>query len=334
MHYWGMNDYKHNQLEENRRSILNILKMLHESQVEQIHKLLLIRSKQEAENLYEMGKINKSEKREYIKENTVSKRTVHRHLEILVEQGLVEHVGYKYCLANKIKDDVRYWSKNFGSYLLNKLTWCYSPMILKFEENIDELIKIFGIYMLYSFIVAAHPSPDYADRKMSKIDMMNNDRLVETWIKEMFEPEIIFGDFIAIMSSLPEDDIVQKILDKWIECDPNPENSDDIIVTDNRGKRISIPRQGNSIRPKIASDICFERWISFIEERGKPSFYDIEKKPFYHLDKEIIDKIMQVLQKKYSPYHEHVMRMIKDYDTNMSEEFKQNKRLYHELDSE
>jgi DNA-binding transcriptional ArsR family regulator len=314
-----MNDYKHNQLEKNRRDILNILKVLHEARVEEIHKSLLKISEDEAQKRYEMRSIDRDGKKEFVKENTMSKRTIHRHLEILVEQGLVEHVGYKYRLADKVKDDIRYWSGMFGDLILDEIFRHYFPQTHLFEQNVDEIIKIFGVYMVYCFIQAAHPSPTFFNRKMSKTDMMNSDKVALSWIQEVFQPQRMLGDFIAIMSNLHEDVVVQKLMDKLKESDTNSRRSDKIKVKDSYGKIFSVPGRDNSIIPKTANDICMESWF----ERAKPSSYDIVKKPEFQINQAIIDKLMDVLERKYSKYHEPVMQALKYYYADLTEKHKE-----------
>ena len=142
---YEINEFKENQSKENRRDILNILKVLHEAQVEQIYGQLLKKTKERADTLYENGEIDKSEKEEFIKENIISKRTIHRHLDCLVEQKLVEHIGYKYRLTDRVKNDIRYWSSKFGDLILDKILRNYFPHTQLFEQNNKNIWSIYGI---------------------------------------------------------------------------------------------------------------------------------------------------------------------------------------------
>jgi DNA-binding transcriptional ArsR family regulator len=281
-----INEFKESQSNENRRDILNILKGLGEAQAEQIHEQLLKKAKERADKLYENGELDLSKKKKFINENTISKRTIHRHLDYLTEQKLVEHIGYKYRLTDRVKNDIRYWSGKFGDLILDKMLRNYFPQTQLFEQNVDEIIKIFGVYMIYCFIQAAQQGPAFINRKMSKIDMMNSDKVALSWIQEVFKPQRMLGDFITIMSNLPADE-----------------------------KMLSVPRLGNSTIPESANDICMKGWF----ERAKPSSYDIIKKPWFQMDPSIIDKIIDVLERKYSRYHEPIMQVLKYYYTDLIE---------------
>lgn len=76
-HYYGLNNFKKGQLDSNRKAIFDTLKILDAAQVEQIYDYLRKENEKQAQTLYENGKINKSEKEEFIKEKTLSKRTIH-----------------------------------------------------------------------------------------------------------------------------------------------------------------------------------------------------------------------------------------------------------------
>jgi DNA-binding transcriptional ArsR family regulator/chemotaxis protein CheY-P-specific phosphatase CheC len=294
-----INEFKDSQSKENRRDILNILKVLGEAQVEQIREQLLKRAKERVDTLYENGEIDLSKKKKLIKENTISKRTIHRHLDSLAEQKLVEHIGYKYRLTDRVKNDIRYWSSKFGDLILDKMLRNYFPQTQLFEQNVDEIIKIFGVYMVYCFIQAAQPGSTFVNRKMSKTDIMNSDKVVLSWIQEVVKPQRMLGDFITIMSNLLEDE-----------------------------KIISVPKRGNPIIPKTANDICMISWF----ERAKPSSYDTVKKPLFQMDQAIIDKIMDVLERKYSRYHEPIMQVLKYYYADLIEKHTKKKDVISELD--
>src|SRR5438874_11946469 len=95
-HYWALTNFKQSQLDDNREAVLNALTLLGEAQIEEIYTHLHKINEKKARTLYENGKISGSEKRELIKEKTMSKRTIHRHLDRLRKLGLVEHIGYKH----------------------------------------------------------------------------------------------------------------------------------------------------------------------------------------------------------------------------------------------
>src|SRR5215469_10861033 len=117
-HYFGLNNFKQSQLEDNRKAILDAIAVLGAAQVDQIYDYLLKMNQRDAQRLYEYGNTTGNQKKEFIKEHTMHKRTIHRHLDNLVKSGLVERISHKYMLADKIKKDVIYWARDFGDSLL------------------------------------------------------------------------------------------------------------------------------------------------------------------------------------------------------------------------
>jgi hypothetical protein len=310
-HYWGLNNFKQSQLDNNRKDILYALKVLGEAQVEQLYTFLRKRNQDESQIRYENGKITGNEKKQFIKEKTMSKRTIHRSLDDFTRKGLVKHVGYKYHLVDKVKNDMRYWFREFGDSLLYRLMHSYFPYMFKFEENIDELIKLFGTYMVYCLVEASRPPTGDSNKKLSKTDMLNRDKLVASWINDVFNPRRILEYFVAIMNNLSEDDINQKIPNETSINDNHEHISTKKICQ--RGTRVDGNRMNFS--NKNAYDILSERWMTFLLTSEELSFYDIAKKPYYELNVGMINKIMQVLEKKYNIYYKDIILMTKNMDS-------------------
>jgi DNA-binding transcriptional ArsR family regulator len=290
-HYWGLNNYKHSQLEDTRKAIFDTLSILGEAQVDEIYDHLLKINEQEARSLYESGMINGGQKKKFTRENTMSKRTIHRHLDVLLESGLVEKINHKYHLANKTKKDIIYWSRDFGDSFLYRLMRSYYPHKFKFEQNIEEMIEIFGIYVVSCLVEASRP-PVHKDGKMSTSQILNRDRLVFSWINRVFNPQKMLEYFIAIMDNLVEDNV----------------------------NAVPINGKRSNSHQENASDMRYKRWMTFLlDKRFQPtsenlSFSDTADKPYYGLDLRTINKVMYVLEKKYTTYHLLLAEMTKNYD--------------------
>ncbi len=280
-HYFGLNNFKQSQSEDNRKAILDALAALGQAQVDQIYDHLLKINQQDAQTLYEYGTITGNQKKEFIKEHTMHKRTIHRHLNNLTKSGLVELISHKYLLADKVKKDVAYWARDFGDTLLYKLMRSYSPHKFRFEENIEELMKIFGFYALCCLVQAARPPIGNNDGKISETDIMNRDRLIVTWIKQVFNPQRMLDYLLAIMSNLDEDN------------------------------NASADENKHNFRLENASDMRSERWMWFLLTSKD---YDKATKPYYELDIGTINKIMQILEKKYKSYYKPLAEVTKNND--------------------
>ena len=134
-------------------------------------------------------------------------------MDYLIDKKLVEHTGKEYALSEIVKKDPRYWARTFGDGALNMLMMTYWPQKLKLEQNVDELIKIFGIYMIYCFLEASRPIAD-SHYGVNKVSVMGKDRLIDSWINEMFNPWIMFNYFLAVVNSILDDEKVQHFLEQ------------------------------------------------------------------------------------------------------------------------
>ena len=151
-----------------------LLKFYKLPKCKQIYDYLRKENEKQAQTLYENGKINKSEKEEFIKEKTLSKRTIHRHLDFLVKKALIEQHGYLYSITDRVRKDIMYWSREFGNSILDVLMLSYFPHVLKFEENIEQLINIFGIYLIYCLAKATQPPVNNSGGRKNNVDRVVN----------------------------------------------------------------------------------------------------------------------------------------------------------------
>jgi hypothetical protein len=303
--YYGLNNFKKNQLKSNQQ--LNALGTLESAQAEYIYEFLKKENEEQAQALYENGKITKAEKKEFIKEKTLSKRTIHRHLYFLVEEGLVGHFGYKYYIVDKAKRNIEYWSHEFGVSILDALMRCYFPHVLKFEENIEQLINIFGIYTAYCLAKAAQPPVNEGDGHKNNPD---RDSFVISWVNDVFNPQRMLDYFVAIMASLPPDEKVESIrnntfvkvhakypswLDKIKKID-SPPSAKHIKWRDTDGRDFS---------PEDACVIRTKRFWNLLYSKAKSD--DITEKSNFVLEVDI-PQIIRVLEKKYHTYYEGIVQ--------------------------
>ena len=306
-HYYGLNNFKKGQLDFNRRAVFDALKILESVQVEQIYDYLRKENEKKAQALYESGKITKAEKKEFIKEKTLSKRTIHRHLDFLAKEGLVGHSGYKYYIVDRVKRNIEYWSHEFGASILDALMRSYFPHVLKFEENIEQLINIFGIYAIYCLAKATDPPTNDDDGD----DHSNRDSLVVSWLNDSLNSQRMLDYFVAVMSSLPTDNKVQGIRNNtfvkrypkypsWlkkirrIDCPPS---SNHITWKDEKEHDFS-PDDACVIRTKRLWNLLYSTANS----------RDIPMKSNFMLEADTIQKITKVLEKNYHNYYEGIAK--------------------------
>ena len=237
-----------------------------------------------------------------MKSQTIRRRTIHNQLDYLIDKKLVEHIGKEYTLSEIVIKNTRYWARAFGDEALNMLMRTYWPQILKLEQNIDELIKIFGIYMIYCFLETSRPIME-SDYGMNKLSVMEKDRLIDSWINDMFNPWIMFNYFLAVVNNILDDEEVQQIWNNNVKGES--------------GKTFFVDDEGNRARPASGLDFMDARF-TFLT--SKASSYDKKTKPHYELDIDVIDKITKVLKNKYSNYYEALIELKEHFSEDPKQE--------------
>ena len=78
-------------------------------------------------------------------------RTLLRKLRKLCEEGWLDHEEGRYSINDKLKADVRLFAPQFGSSALSNIMQRHYPLFKTLERNLDDLITIFGVYLIYCF---------------------------------------------------------------------------------------------------------------------------------------------------------------------------------------
>ena len=103
-------------------------------------------------NRYEKGHITEEELEKEVNEAKLNLRTVMRKLAELTKEGLLEHQNNRYSVSKKAQSDIRYYAQLFGLEALTRLMGAHYPELRPLKKNIDELVKIFGTYIVFCFI--------------------------------------------------------------------------------------------------------------------------------------------------------------------------------------
>ena len=312
-HYYGLNNFKKGQLDSNRKTVFDALKILESAQVEQIYDYLKKENGKDAQALYENGKITKTEMKEFIKEKTMSKRTIHRHLDFLVEKCLIEHLNHKYHIVDRTKRNIEYWSHEFGNSILDGLMSSYSPHVPKFEENIEQLINIFGIYIVYCLAKATQPPVNENDGHKNNLD---RDSLVISWVNDVFSPRRMLEYFVAIIANLPPDAKVERIRNNtFVKGHPKyPSWLDKITKIDSPPSAKHIKWRdgdGHDFSPEDACVLRAKRFGKLLLSKAMSD--DITGKSNFVVEANI-SQIARVLEKKYHTYHEGIIQNTQNGD--------------------
>jgi hypothetical protein len=190
-----------------------------------------------------------------------------------------------------MKSDIRHFAPLFGQDALSSIMEIYYPTIKTTEENLDELIKIFGLYNICHFIEAARPVGNINIKKYNKIDKtMTNfekDKLASTYVQNVFPILNMYDYFYSVFENQSSDDDIKKTLRK----ENFKENEDDTLVF---VKRLPSAQQLAFERLKVLTSV-------------KSSYKKCkEEKPLYELDEKVLKRLEQYLKTnpKYAPIYE------------------------------
>jgi hypothetical protein len=179
--------------EKNRQMIIDAIIKLKNPQPSEIMKHINNKLKEEAQEKYQLGKIDGSKKRIYIEDNTMAMRTILRHLLALTEQGLLEHNDSRYSLSPNA--DVRWFANLFALGVFRYIGGI--PVKRPLEDNVVEFINRIGAVIFYAFIQAARP---IEDDSMSRAEKEN---LTSTWIQNAIPIYDLYKLFFAYFA--PDD---------------------------------------------------------------------------------------------------------------------------------
>jgi hypothetical protein len=191
-HIQRMIDYNTRHADVTKNAVLNILRFASPISPHEIELLLYSKAKKKAGQEYEKGKISDKELNIRIKENSVDIRTVHRKLAALIKDGLAERKNGKYSLTIKAKSDIRYFATEFANGALYLLMGMYFPHIYTGRQNIEQLVRLFGTYILFCFIETARPIRNITDTR-------EKERLVYSCLDNIVPLDRMYRFFLAVL---------------------------------------------------------------------------------------------------------------------------------------
>jgi hypothetical protein len=154
---------------------------------------------------------SKKKKYNITKYNAISLRGVNGQLKSLVVKEIVTKSKGVYSISDSA--DYRYFGRSFGRGALFLLMKAYGGGGTNtLQENTEELIKIFGTYVLYCFLEACK-SYKLTDQKSDDDMVSTADKRVYSWVQDVLNPSDMFAYFQEIMESedgLEENGMVDK----------------------------------------------------------------------------------------------------------------------------
>ena len=223
----GMVEYKQRESRDHLDSLLAVLDELGKPAssneiAEQMRKKTVQRTKDNAKHKYESGEINSNATEGVECENTknVSVRTIQRMLSYCVSQGFVEKRNTKYLRSITGKRELmfRHFAQAYGTTSLNGIMDLNFPTLNNLDNNLGVLVKIFGVYVVYALIEATRlivakksgeeehwHSRYFGDASNFKDGEFREGKLVNRWIKDIFDPWHMLNLFLTAISNSADD---------------------------------------------------------------------------------------------------------------------------------
>jgi hypothetical protein len=157
---------------------------------------------------YESGRISKKKLNKNTREQAITIRTVHRKLSSLVREGLLHRASGKYELTSKAKSDVRYFAQEVGNDILTELMYTYIPAAYSLEKNVDFMVRLFGVYLLFCFIETARPVSHVKEN--DQIYGPSKHEVISSCLQHLVRVEDMFDYFLSTLDYLTSDDDAMK----------------------------------------------------------------------------------------------------------------------------
>ena len=145
------------------------------------------------------------------------------------------------------------------------------PTVFPLNENLNSLIQIFGIYVIYCFLEAARPI------KNSHLTNWQRDKLVINWVSSVFNPSDMYDYFLEWIQNQPDNSKVLENFAREFE-----EVKDDI---NDKGKSRYVAKHDLPSTSALVTD----RMFSWSRYKYNP------KKLYYELDQVTINKLQKAL---------------------------------------
>jgi hypothetical protein len=285
--------------EDNIQEVLKAVKACGNCQPKDIEKHLQYKKREEIQqNEWRNNNMNilpKVELEAKVKKETMSMRTILRKLDHLEKEGYIDNENSRYSIKDDLKEEIRLFAPQFGSSALANMMQGHYPLFNTLEQNLEKLIKIFGVYVIYCFAEAARPAHSTT---------LVRDKLASFWIQNVFSPLNMYDYFLAVVNNQPKNNKVERTLRKNFKFKHGSRYVDD---------------DGKVVRPSSTQQFALERFRR-LTTQFEYNKYKSDGKPLYELDTKIIEKIFNILEKKYSYQFEPLLETSSYFTRGLKEE--------------
>jgi hypothetical protein len=225
-----MIQYKLQQSNVNQESLLIALdkldKPVSSMELEQyLKKQAVIRAREDFERTQYAGEVGGQDITSYVSSHSSSMnlRTIQRWLKAFLLKGYIVKKHNKYVLSITGKRELQFkqYAQAYGIISLNYIMDFSFPTMNTLDRNLIRLVEIFGIYVVYALIEATRliatnkkgqedhwHSSFFGDASNFRDGKFREGRLVNTWIKEVFNPWYMLNMFLTAISNSKNDEKV------------------------------------------------------------------------------------------------------------------------------
>lgn len=220
--------YKQKQSGDNKEAILmaldNLDKPVSSREIKQYLKdLALGQAKEDFTLKFTAGEIDGQDRDSYVSKHsrTMDLRTIQRWIKTFHTKGYVErkeHNKYVLSITGKRELQFREYAQAYGTIALNHIMDFLLPTMNSLDRNLIKLVEIFGTYVVYALIeatrlVVARKKGDeehwrssfFGDDSNFRNGKFREGRLVNTWIKDIFDPWYMLNMFLTAISNSAND---------------------------------------------------------------------------------------------------------------------------------
>lgn len=222
-----------------------------------------------------------------------SLRTIQRHLKMLLNEKFIVIKNGKYT-GTLAAQNIKSWAQGYADAILNQMAMSYYPDISTLEENIDNLITIFGSYILFFFLQVSKRNEEPDTISVDVRDKIRFDAL-----NDFLNPIRMYRMYLGTIKSQPAEYAIQKNKKAFyrdnsvFECARNHryyEYENEYRIRKG-GKNLTIPKTSSKHRNR--------RYLKQAKARFERQFGRMQPgDSLYELERDKMAELEEVLRKR------------------------------------
>jgi len=292
---------------DNRQDTLSAVMLLKESTSSEIHLHICSERKNFNKKINIGYGYNGVETSHDKTKSPISLRTVQRHLNALAQEGLVKRRENLYRLTKQGKSDARYFGKQFGSIIMNRIINQPEFKLRSVKENLRDLVTIFGSYVVLCCLEAVKPSKRSirsATAKDNKCYEYLESKM--TWINSAIRPTSMLHYFLFTFLNQQDTELGKNFRQVKFT---RTEGSKYVHVDEESGKEYKldtrspthymyVDKQGKTKEPEFYRDIPYVDNCLLLDKYSSV-YTDYNTIPFDQVSPELYKNLVDEFQNEY-----------------------------------